>query len=155
MKTNIYSPRNERLYLKSKKYKEPTVCVKCGLVFINGIWKKIDKPKQKYFEDICPACKRIMDNYYGGILNLKSDLLKTKKDEIINLIKNKERESEAVNPLRRIGKIEDLSDNEMNIYTTFEHLVVSIGKAIQKAFKGDLEIRYKQDDKVARVYWTK
>lgn len=155
MKTNLYTQRNQRLYLKDKKYKEPTICKVCGLVFSDGIWKKTDKPKGEYFEDICPACKRIKDNYYGGILNLKSDIIKTKKDEIVNLMRNKEKESENINPLRKIGKIEEINENEMNIYTTFEHLAVAIGKAIQRAFKGDLEIKYKENDKVARVYWTK
>ncbi len=153
MKNNLYST-NERPYLSSKKHKGAVVCPKCGLVFLDGKWKKAEKPDE-YKEILCPACKRIRDGYFGGILNLKSSLLKTKKDEILNLIKNKEESAQVSNPLRRIGKIEEKNDTEMIVYTTFEHLATSIGKALKRAYKGDLIIQYRENEKAARIYWEK
>jgi NMD protein affecting ribosome stability and mRNA decay len=153
MKNNLYST-NERPYLSSKKHKGTVVCPDCGIVFVDGKWKKTDKPKE--FEYVlCPACKRIKDGYFGGILNLRSDLLKTKKDEILNLVKNKEQSAQISNPLRKIGKIEQKSDSEIIVYTTFEHLATSIGKALRKAYKGELVIQYRENEKAARIYWSK
>ncbi len=153
MKSNIYA-YNERPYLSSKKHKGVVVCPQCKLVFIDGKWKKTAIP-DSYAEQLCPACRRINDSYFGGILILKSELLKTKKDEILNLIKNKEASSQIANPLRRIGKIEQKGEDELIIYTTFEHLATSIGKAVKRAYKGELTIQYKEDEKAARVYWKK
>ncbi len=153
MKSNIYA-YNERPYLSSKKHKGVVVCPQCKLVFIDGKWKKTAIP-DSYTEQLCPACRRINDSYFGGILILKSELLKTKKDEILNLIKNKEASSQIANPLRRIGKIEQKGEDELIIYTTFEHLATSIGKAVKRAYKGELTIQYKEDEKAARVYWKK
>ncbi len=153
MKNNLYAS-NERPYLSSKKYKGVVVCPECGLVFMDGKWKRTEPPEE-YEEHLCPACKRIKDNYFGGILYLKSDLLKSKKEEILNLIKNKEASAIKTNPLRRIGKIEEPAEDEMIVYTTFEHLATSIGKAIKKAYKGELTIQYREGEKAARVYWEK
>ncbi len=153
MKNNLYAS-NERPYLSSKKHKGAVVCPECKLVFLNGKWKKAELPKE-YTESLCPACRRIRDGYFGGILHLKSDILKTKKDEILKLAKNKESTAWVTNPLRRIGKIEEKSDNEIIIYTTFEHLATSIGKAIRKAYQGELTIQYRENEKAARIYWTK
>ncbi len=153
MRKNIYAS-NERPYLSSRKYKGVVVCPECKLVFVDGKWKKTEPPEE-YQEHLCPACRRIKDNYFGGILYLKSDLLKTKKEEILNLIKNKEAQAMLSNPLRRIGKIEEVSDDEIVVYTTFEHLATSLGKAIKKAYKGELTIQYREGEKAARVYWTK
>ncbi len=153
MKSTIYS-HNERPYLSSKKHKGVVVCPECKLVFVDGKWKRTDIPKD-YTEQLCPACRRIKDGYFGGILCLKSELLKTKKEEILNLVKNKESIAQIANPLRRIGKIEEKSDDEVVVYTTFEHLATSIGKAIKKAYKGELTIQYRENEKAVRVYWEK
>jgi len=153
MKSNIYA-YNDRPYLSSKKHKGVVVCPQCKLVFIDGKWKKTTLP-DTYTEQLCPACRRINDNYFGGILFLKSELLKTKKEEILNLIKNKEASAQIANPLRRIGKIEQKGEDEVVVYTTFEHLATSIGKAVKRAYKGELTIQYKENEKAARVYWKK
>ncbi len=153
MKNNLYTS-NERPYLSSRKPKGVVVCPECGLVFMDGKWKKAEPPSE-YEQQLCPACRRIKDSYFGGILYLKSDLLKTKKDEILNLIKNKEASAMKSNPLRRIGRIEQPSEDEMIVYTTFEHLATSLGKAIKRAYKGELTIQYRDGEKAARVYWEK
>ncbi len=154
MKNNLYAT-NERPYLSSKKHKGAVVCPECGLVFLDGKWKKAEKPKDGFDDVLCPACRRIKDGYFGGILTIKSDLLINKKDEIMNLIKNKEESAQITNPLRRIGKIETKGVNEMVVYTTFEHLATAIGKALRRAYKGDLIIQYRQNEKSARIYWEK
>ncbi len=154
MKNNLY-PTNERSYLSSKKHKGIAVCPECHLVFQNGKWAKTKLPDKEYYYHMCPACKRIKDGYFGGILNIKTNLLETKKEEIMNLIKNKESQAQVSNPLRRVGKIEEINKDEMVVYTTFEHLATSIGKALKSAYKGNLEIQYRENEKSARIYWTK
>ncbi len=153
MKSNVYV-QNERPYLSSKKHKGVVVCPQCKLVFIDGKWKRTEIPKE-FTKQLCPACRRINDSYFGGVLYLKSELLKTKKDEILNLIKNKEASAQIANPLRRIGKIEEKKDDTIIVYTTFEHLATSLGKAIKRAYKGELTIQYKEGEKAVRVYWEK
>ncbi|MCD6130196.1 MAG: ATPase [Deltaproteobacteria bacterium] len=156
MKTNLY-PMRGRLYLKSKKYKEPTVCPKCGLVFTGGRWKRLEeKPEGEVNTELCPACKCIRDKYFAGVLRINSDLVKTKNEEIKNLIRNEEEKMQRVSPLRRIGKIEeDIEKGKMVIHTTFEHLATRIGKALARAYKGELEIKYKVGVKAVRVWWKR
>ncbi len=151
---NILYKSNERPYLSSKKHKGVAVCPECKLVFTGGKWKRTEVPEE-YTEVLCPACRRIKDKYFGGILYLKSELLKTKKSEILNLVKNREEMAQISNPLRRIGAIEEKQDDEIVIYTTFEHLATSLGKAIKRAYKGELTIQYKENEKAVRVYWEK
>ncbi len=55
-------------------------------------------------------------------------------------------------PLERIIDIKE-SNGEIVISATTEHLVARIGKAIQRDFGGDLQLRYAPEDKFATARW--
>src|SRR5208337_3792918 len=65
--------RNDRLiqehvhdpYFVKGKYHDPSVCAKCNLVFHDGIFDWPDGALPNARRMVCPACKRIDDNYEG------------------------------------------------------------------------------------------
>ncbi len=141
-------------YFTKEKYKEPSVCEKCGVVFIDGIFQWMEKTPQNANKIVCPACKRIEDKYEGGIVYLKGEFLKEHKEEILNLIKNVSEEEMAYRPLERIIEIKD-SGEEVVITTTYEHLARRIGEAVHKAYKGSLKLEYPGEQKYIRVFWER
>jgi len=149
IKEYIHNP-----YFTKEKYHDPSVCKKCGVVFHDGIFQWMKEIPANAEEMICPACKRLDDNYEGGVVILKGNFLSEHKDEILNLIKNTEEEEMAYRPLERIITIKD-NGNEITITTTYEHLARRIGEAVHKAYKGNLELKYTEERKYVRVLWER
>lgn len=84
---------------------------------------------------------------------LHGDLLRTHKDEIVNLVRNQEREENAEHPLHRIIKIEK-GRLTLRIQTTDIHLPRRIGEALRRAFKGQLTQRYENGSCLVSVKWS-
>ena len=138
-------------YFNKEKFEEPSVCEVCGVVFRDGAFRWEEAPKNAK-KMICPACRRIQDKYYGGIVELSGNFLKTHKEEIMNLIKNEEEKEKNLRPLERIALIEENDDN-ITIKTTYEHIARRIGEAVHKAYKGKLELHYQEGAHFLRVKW--
>ncbi|NPA13408.1 MAG: ATPase [Aquificae bacterium] len=141
-------------YFTKAKYPDPSVCQKCGVVFQDGIFKWVDRIPENAKQMVCPACRRIEDRYEGGIVVLEGEFLQKHKDEIKNLIKNVSDEETAYRPLERIISLEDEGDRIV-ITTTYEHLARRIGEAVQKAYKGKLNMQYPEGTKYIRVHWER
>ncbi len=141
-------------YFTKEKYVDPSVCKKCGVVFHDGIFQWINGKLKNAKEIVCPACRRIEDKYEGGVVYLEGEFLNSHKDEIINLIKNVEKEEIAYRPLERIIEIKE-EDGKIIITTTYEHIARRIGEAVHKAYKGELNMQYPEGWKYVRVHWKR
>ena len=130
-------------------------CTECGISYINKNWKLNALEKYKKKAIICPACKKIKENYYLGILELKGSFLQEHKEEIRNILKNEEERQRAKNALPRIGKIEETEDGKLIVYTTSVRLAYRLGKAVYNACKGDLTIKWSDGEHFTRVYWNR
>ncbi len=150
-------------YLDKTQYKDPTICPTCGLVYHGKTWKKDDNLKKQLekegkadYKD-CPACKKIKDNYPLGIIYLSGEYIKDDfhKNEILNLVKHEAQKEENSNPLSKIMSVENDRNETLVIKTTTEGLAARIGKAIQRAHKGSLELKFSNDHKFLRVIWER
>jgi hypothetical protein len=140
-------------YLK-EKYSEPSICDKCNVVFNHGIFQWLDAPPKGARKIICPACRRIEDQYEGGLVLLEGQFLAEHKQEILNIIYNTEEAEKRYRPLERIMEIKD-QGNRVEITTTYEHIARRIGEAVQRAYKGELRLQYPESEKYIRVYWKR
>ncbi len=145
---------NHDPYFLKAKCNDPAVCEQCGVVYHDGIFEWLDKPPIKADKISCPACKRIENKYEGGMLFLEGDFLSKHKSEILNIIINTEKIESKYRPLERIIEIVDKT-NKIEIKTTYEHIARRIGEAIHNACKGELNIKYPEGEKYARVYWCR
>ncbi len=150
-------------YLDKTQYKDPTVCPTCGLVYHDKTWKRDDALRKQLEKDgkveykECPACRKIRDNYPMGIIYLSGEYIKdaSHRKEILNLVKHETEKEENSNPLSRIMSIEDSDGKNILIKTTTEGLAARIGKAVQRAHKGNLELKFSDDHKLLRVVWER
>ena len=141
-------------YFVKQKYRDPSVCEKCNVVYRNGAFEWAKKIPENAAKMVCPACRRIDDRFEGGIVTLEGDFLIHHKSDIMNAIANIEKAEQTSRPLERIISLTD-SGAKIEIRTTYEHIARRIGEAIHKAYKGELSIQYPEDEKYARVSWRR
>ncbi|UCD36110.1 MAG: hypothetical protein JSU90_04575 [Nitrospiraceae bacterium] len=147
-------------YLMTVTINGMAVCKKCHSVFSNKRWS-IDEDLYREKADqkgtskvLCPACRKVKDNFPGGIVTLRGEFLAEHKDEILNLIRNEEDRARGFNPLERIMAIKE-QDEEMEITTTNEKLAQRIGKSLQRAYQGRVHYKWSHDTKLLRAEWSR
>jgi len=90
----------------------------------------------------------------AGLLFLSGGYLDKHREEILNIAKNQAALAAAHRPLQRIMWMEDKRGTKQ-VATTNSHLALRIGKAIESACKGTLEIKHGDDTQLVRVYWQR
>lgn len=140
-------------YKSRGKFREPTVCPECGVVFHKGRWQWIPRPDGAH-ETLCPACQRANDHCPGGYLTLSGPFLSAHRDEILHLARNVEEREKSEHPLRRIMAVEDQADGIL-VTTTAMETARTIGDAVHHAYQGELDYRYTDEANILRVNWRR
>lgn len=136
------------------KLSEPTRCPQCGAVYHKGRWSWTATVGADAHDQLCSACHRENDHYPAGEVTLSGDFAIAHKDEILRLVHNIETTEKSEHPLNRIIEIRDLGD-EIQITTTDVHLPRRIGKAIQDAWDGNLDIHFDAGGYFASIVWRR
>lgn len=153
-KDKLIKEKRRDVYESSRdKWSEPTLCTKCGALFVNGRWSW-DKPAKKANEAICPACQRVVDGYPAGYVEIKGEFFKEHRDEILHLIHNIEKQEKSRHPLERIMSITDEKDHTL-LKTTGIHIVRRIGEALLRSYNGDFSFQYGHGEKNIRGCWQR
>ena len=86
---------------------------------------------------------------------MSGEFCKEHKDEIVNLLKKEaERVGNRSVPDRIITLTEEAKDR-LVVETTTEKLAQHLGRAVYKAFKGELNFKWGEMDMLVRVYWSR
>ena len=149
----LLKEKRHDVYKETGKWPEPTSCTECNALFTNGRWSWEKAPKEAN-KVLCPACRRIADNYPAGYLEIKGSFFLEHQEEILNLARNIEKQEKSEHPLERIMAIEKNKDHTL-LTTTGVHLARRIGDALSRSYKGDLSFQYAREDKDIRVYWQR
>jgi NMD protein affecting ribosome stability and mRNA decay len=135
------------------------VCTKCGAVYRNKRWmlgREAEEKTVKTVKVLCPACQKIKDGYAGGFVTLRGDFLRDHSEEIINMVRNKEKRAMYYNPLDRIISIKKRKGGNVEITTTTDKLAQRIGQMLGKAYNGSVEYKWSTDiNTMTRVVWTR
>lgn len=142
-------------YRQDGKWPEPTICTQCDLIFTNGRWSWREVLPDNANQVLCPACLRLRDDFPAGYVELKGYFLDSHREEITNLIKNEENLEKGEYPLERIMAITEENSGALLITTTGVHIAHRIGKAIHRAYQGDLSFTYGDGEKTIRVFWNR
>lgn len=138
-------------YKEGKKRPEPSVCSNCGAVYTGGRWTWNDQPEGAV-KVLCSACQRIADNYPAGYVELKGDFFMQRREEILNLVNNEVKLESGEHPMEKIMAIKGEGDTAL-ITTTGVHVARRIGEAVARAYQGNLDYTYGDDEKTIRVVW--
>jgi NMD protein affecting ribosome stability and mRNA decay len=148
------------LHRPARKLAEPAACEKCGALYADGRWVDRDKAHESAQHEnwrpsnrtTCPACKQIENHSVGGYVSISGEFLLGHRAEIENLVDNEAERAREDNPLSRIMTRQDDSGRVI-IETTTEHLAQRLGRALKKAFDGEVSYDFSHENKVARVTW--
>ncbi len=132
--------------------KDIVICSDCDAVYYYKSWHHALEGYKELSEDkgikfsVCPACQMIKEKKYEGQLIIRNV---SRKEELLNLIKNVAEKAFKRDVLDRIIEIKE--GKEIEVLTTENQLAVSIGKQVKRAFKGKIDIKWSKDESVARV----
>ncbi|AEB08016.1 BCAM0308 family protein [Desulfobacca acetoxidans] len=137
------------------------ICTTCKAIYQNKRWFFDEELYRRHFQEettnrvTCPGCQKVQDHYYEGVLTLEGAFLAEHKDEILMLL-NREAERVATkSPLDRVIQIIPEDGDRLIVETTTEKLAQRLGKAVYRAYKGDLDFRWSHMNKFVRVYWSR
>jgi hypothetical protein len=68
------------------------------------------------------------------------------------MLRNEENKEVIHNPLDRIMDIIEENDS-VRVETTSENLAVHLGRMLYHSYGGDVEYKFSDDEKLARVFW--
>ena len=136
-------------YQAKGKYAEPTVCETCGAVFRRGRWHWASAPQGAHREH-CPACRRIHDKLPAGVVTLSGAFASSHREELLRLVHREAEQERKEHPLNRIMQVSEGPD-EVVVTTTDIHTPRRIGTALERAYRGELETRYGEDEYTLNV----
>lgn len=152
-KDKLIQEKRKDVYLGAGTLPAESICTNCGATFTNGrwSWKETEKVMKK---TVCPACKRINDNYPAGLIELKGRFFSDHEKEISNLIINTEKLEKKDRPLERIMDMK-FNKTHATLTTTGIHIARRIGEALARSYQGNFSFQYGEGEKSIRVYWER
>ncbi len=161
IRRNITTPKDP--YALSYNSHKSLICEDCGAVFTAGRWRLNESTGKKVTPSlskpppptpvVCPACHRIRDDVPAGVVHLSGSFLEEHSEEIMRLVNHENEKAMTANPLHRVMHIAPLSDGTVEIHTTDDKLAQRIGKAIHRAYDGEIKYQSAHDNRLARVVW--
>lgn len=140
-------------YQAKGKYREPMLCGVCGAIFQGGRWTWSPAPPGAH-QATCPACARARDQLPAGFVTLSGEFFNAHRAELLHLARNTAENECSEHPLHRIMNVVEMPA-EAVIATCDVHSARRIGEALERAFDGDLNMRFAKDEYSVRVNWRR
>ncbi len=140
-------------YKTKRKLHEPTVCLECFAVYHDGRWQWRERPAGA-LQESCPACSRASDKYPAGRVTITGRFSIEHREEVLNVLWNVEKKAKAEHPLDRIMGMEE-RDDALVVDTTDIHLPRALGEALRRAYRGEPEYHYNEEEYYLGVSWKR
>jgi len=153
--------REHDVYLFRRAPKGTIHCRGCGTIYHRRRWTLDPPPAIRRRlargadtnHTYCPACQKIRDHYWQGVVQI-SGLGPGDKRDVLQLLRNEEARARQKNPLGRIVRVLDQSAG-LKVETTTEKLAQRLGRSLGKARGGKVTYKWSHRNKFARVLWEK
>ncbi len=140
---------------------EASICTECRGLYQNKRWFFDEKLAARLEgaasvkQVVCPTCRKIKEHYPEGYLTLSGDFLAERKPEIITLLKNEAARVSSRSVLDRVIKMTEEGKDRLVVETTTEKLAQRLGRAVYRAYKGELNFSWAEPNRFVRVYWSR
>jgi NMD protein affecting ribosome stability and mRNA decay len=139
---------------------EAALCTQCHALyrgkrwsFDAGLYARL-AGTDKVREVVCPTCRKIKDHFPEGILTLSGEFFAQHREEIVRLLEKEAGRVAKRSVADRIIRIIP-EDDKLVVETTTEKMAQHLGRAVYKAYKGDLHFRWGEVERFVRVYWSR
>lgn len=147
-------------YVPESGLKEPAVCRTCHAVYRHKRWQVEPEAVERLEQSpdtqwvSCPACQKIAEHYPQGVVTLQGDYLWSHEAEIRNILTNEAERVLAKNPVARIMQMSK-EDGRLVIETTEQKLAEQLGRTLNRAHQGDLQVVWSKSPRICRVSWER
>ncbi|MCK9375372.1 MAG: BCAM0308 family protein [Syntrophobacterales bacterium] len=155
-----HAGRVEDPYLPAEG-QEASLCTQCHALYQEKRWfydqKLYDRlaGTDKVREIVCPTCRKVNDGYAEGYLSLSGEFFNQHRDEIVKLLEKEASRVGARSVLDRIIRMAPEGADTLVVQTTTDKLAQRLGRAVYRAYKGDLKFHWGEMDYLVRVYWSR
>ncbi len=135
-----------------------SICPTCQAVWEHKRWRIADEAFVRLVaaagvaQRTCPACKQIAGRQFDAHLVLEGELLESRRDEVVHLILATERELRRDNPMFRLAAVVP-GQEALEVWTIGTHLAERLGRAIERAFGGELTVHHDRGDGPMQLHW--
>lgn len=127
-------------YHHERKGAKAFVCTECGVACHAGAWSWKGPPLTDVESGLCPACKRIRDDYPAGVIELRG-LVGSEREEVLASIRHQEEAEKGEHPLERIMRVRE-DGAAIVVTTTGVHLGRAIAGALGRRYKNQVRVDY-------------
>lgn len=135
------------------------ICVNCGAVSDRKRWLLDPEAREQarreggpIEETLCPGCQRLHSGRVDGFVELRGPVVAEKSHEIKSMIDHIVNEARLDDPVHLIASYTVMEDR-IALETTSQWLAETIGKAINRSFRGELRLLFSPGEDFVRVYW--
>jgi hypothetical protein len=139
---------------------EASLCDTCRAIYQKKRWfydaTLADKLAGTGMKSVtCPTCRRINEHYPEGVLTLSGEFLYDHKEEIVARLKKEAERVSGRSVADRIMSLKEEAQDRLVVETTTEKMAQHLGRAVYKAYKGELHFKWGEMDKLVRVFWSR
>jgi NMD protein affecting ribosome stability and mRNA decay len=128
-------------------FHEPTVCARCGAVFLRKTWRHnhvlSDEQIERRRWGFCPACQQVSQQEGQGRVLIKGSAVR-QSEAIEQRIHNVAKLAAETQPERRVVSI-DNRDGCLEVLTTSQKLAHRLAHELKKAFGGKVTYMWSDD----------
>ena len=134
--------KSPQVVRKTGKYQEPTICERCGAIFLRKTWRADHKLSAADFArakwSVCPACVQVSREEGQGRVLIRGSGALQEEETIRRRIQNVASRATKAQPERQIASIDwaDSDGRALQVITTSQKLAHRIVHELNKLFHG-------------------
>jgi hypothetical protein len=144
----VRNTKGPQVALKTTRLREPTVCARCGAVFLRKTWRHTHALNDEQLEraewGFCPACLQVAQQEGQGRLLIKGAAVAQSREAIEQRIQNVAKRAGKTQPERRLVSVE-AHDGEFEVLTTSQKLAHRLAHELKKVFGGRVAYNWNDD----------
>jgi hypothetical protein len=158
-RSSVRDDKGPQVVRKTAQPKEPTVCARCGAVFLHKTWRHNHRLTDDLLErrqwGFCPACDQVSRLEGQGRLIIRGSGVVPNRKLIRTRIENVAGRAMTTQPERRIvsiDAIESEDEHTLEVLTTSQKLTHRIAHELKKLFGGRTTYNWSDDGTLYAIW---